>query len=80
MKDTVITARRKKTEILTFLFCFLIANLANLYSIIAYKTSYIELITSIGYVVVGSVVLYILWSILRGIFYGILYLIRRKDK
>ena len=30
MKDTVLTARRKKIELITLLVCFIIANLANL--------------------------------------------------
>lgn len=38
MKNTVITARRKKIELLTLLACFIIGNLANLYAIISYKT------------------------------------------
>lgn len=39
MKNTVITARRKKIELLTLLVCFIIGNLANLYAIISYKTA-----------------------------------------
>ena len=37
MKNTVITARRKKIELLTLLACFIIGNLANLYAIISYE-------------------------------------------
>lgn len=40
MKDTLITAHRKKVELLTWLVCFVMANLLNLYAIIAYKTSF----------------------------------------
>ena len=40
MKNTVITARRKKIELLTLLACFIIGNLANLYAIISYETPY----------------------------------------
>ena len=32
MKDTILTARRKKTELITLFLCFIIANLVNLYS------------------------------------------------
>jgi O-antigen/teichoic acid export membrane protein len=69
MKDSIITARRKKTEIITFLLCFVLANLANLYAIIAHKTPFIEIFTSIGFVVAASIVIYILWTFLRLIFY-----------
>ena len=41
MKNTVITARRKKIELLTLLVCFIIGNLANLYAIISYKTLFV---------------------------------------
>ena len=30
MKDTILTARRKKTELITLFLCFIIANLVNL--------------------------------------------------
>lgn len=43
MKDTVLTARRKKIEIITLLVCFVLANLVNLYAIIAYNLSLIHI-------------------------------------
>ena len=46
MKDTVLTARRKKIEIITLLVCFVLANLVNLYAIITYHRSMMEMITS----------------------------------
>lgn len=78
MKDFIITVKRKKIEIVTWLICFAIANLLNLYSIIAYNTKFIELITSIGYVVVFSIILYLLWSLIRLLFYCGKRLITRK--
>ena len=36
MKDTIVTARRKKTELITLLICFVVSNLLHLYAIIAY--------------------------------------------
>jgi len=79
MKDIVITARRRKTELYTFLVCFILANLANLYSIITYRTSYVELITSIGYVTVAAVILYAIWTFLRIVYYGLVSLFRKKQ-
>ena len=78
MKDTIITAKRKKIELITLLVCFILANLANLYSIIAYKTPAIELFTSLGYVVVLTVVLYVIWTVLRLAFYGAKLLICKR--
>lgn len=69
MKDIIITAKIIKTELLSFLVCFIIANLLNVYAIITYKTAFIELITQLGYIFLFSVALYILWSLLRIIFY-----------
>ena len=80
MKNTVITARRKKIELLTLLACFIIGNLANLYAIISYETPFSEMLTSFFYVLAFSGVLYVFWTILRILFYGIrsLFLTKRN--
>ncbi|MCD7971075.1 MAG: hypothetical protein LUG18_00160 [Candidatus Azobacteroides sp.] len=80
MKDTIITAKRKKTEIITFGVCFILANLLNLYSIITYRTSFGELFTSLGYVLVATVIIYIVWCILRFLFYSIRHLSSGRKK
>lgn len=79
MKDTIITARRKKTELITLLICFILANLANLYAVITYQTPAIELLTSLGYVTVAAILFYIIWCILRLAFYGIKFIFRKKE-
>ena len=78
MKNTVITARRKKIELLTLLACFIIGNLANLYAIISYETPFSEMLTSFFYVLAFSGVLYVFWTILRILFYGIRRLFLKK--
>lgn len=78
MKNTVITARRKKIELLTLLVCFIIGNLANLYAIISYKTPFSEMLTSIFYVLAFSCMLYAFWTLLRLLFYGIRNLFLKK--
>lgn len=78
MKNTIITARRKKIELLTLLACFIIGNLANLYAIVSYKTPLSEMLTSIFYVLAFSCVLYIFWTVLRILFYGIKKLFLKK--
>lgn len=80
MKDTIITARRKKIELLTLLVCFIIANLANLYAIIVYRTSFMEVFTSIFYIIIASLALYAGWSILRLLFYSLTRLFTRRRK
>lgn len=71
MRETVITAKRKRTEIISYIVCFVIANLLNLYAIIQYNTSFLELLTSIGFVLVASFVLYGSWILIRLLFFGI---------
>jgi cytochrome b len=71
MKDTVITARRKKIELITLLVCFVVANAFNLYAIIAHNTSYLELLTALGYVLLFTLALYVAWSAVRLLFYGL---------
>ena len=78
MKNTVITARRNKIELLTLLACFIIGNLANLYAIISYETPFSEMLTSFFYVLAFSGVLYVFWTILRILFYGIRSLFLKK--
>jgi hypothetical protein len=65
MKDLRITAKRQKTELKFFLFCFITAFVLNLASILIYKTNWIELISSIGYVMVLAVILYAISVFLR---------------
>ncbi len=77
MKDTLITGRRKKTELYTWLVCFAIANACNLYAIIVYGTSFMELLTAFFYVFTFACALYVAWTILRILFYGITKLINR---
>ena len=78
MKDTVLTARRKKIEIITLLVCFVLANLVNLYAIIAYNRSMMEMITSIFYIIIFAFVLYACWTRLRLLFYGVKALLAKK--
>lgn len=78
MKDTIITARRKKIELITLLICFVIANLIHLYAVIAYRASFMEMITSIFYIIIFTLVLYAFLGILRILFYGIQALFRRR--
>ena len=52
MKDTIVTARRKKIELITLLVCFVVSNLLHLYAIIAYHAPFTEMITSIFYIII----------------------------
>ncbi len=78
MKDTILTAQRKKKELIAGVVCFLLANLANVYAIIAYETPAIELLTSMGYVLVATVFLYGVWCMLRLFYYGMKSILIKK--
>lgn len=65
MKDLRITANRQKKELIVFSFCFLLSFVINIISIVVYNTSWIEVIQSIGYVVVLAVFLYFLFTLFR---------------
>lgn len=80
MKDTIITGKRKKIEIITLVLCFIIACIVNIYAIIKFNTSWSEVFTSLGYVLVFSVALYIAWSIIRLAYYLIRNLITKKKR
>lgn len=74
MKDTLITARRKKIELVTLGVCFLLAFLLNLGCILYYGTSFSELGSQLGYVTVIAVAFYLIWTGIR----LIIWLSRRK--
>lgn len=67
MKDLIIPGKRVQKEAITFLICFLLGFVANVGAIIFYKTDLSEIFTSLFYVLIFTIVLYIFWSLLRGI-------------
>ena len=74
MKETVITPRRKKIELLSALVCLLAAFLLNLGCILYYGTPFSEIFSQIGYVVVIAAALYLIWTGIR----LIIWLFRKK--
>ena len=78
MKEIIISKARIKIELITILVCFIIAFFTNLGAILYFKTSFIELITSIGFVIAFAIFLYVLWSIIRLIGYGIKIMFSKK--
>jgi len=79
MKDTILTARRKKVEIGSLLVCFFIANILHVYAIIKYGASFMELFTSFFYVLAFTIALYFAWCVLR-ICVDLLCRLMRKSK
>lgn len=77
MKDIIITKRRQKTELKTFLVCFLVAFCLNVYAIVAYDGKWKELFFSLGFVVAAAVTLYVLFTVIRVCVYVIRRALRR---
>jgi hypothetical protein len=71
MKSITFHPRR---EFIIWMILFILCNLLNVYSIIHYKTRWIELITQLGYVFVLSLLIYFLIALIR----LIVTLIRKK--
>jgi len=58
MKDTVISAKTKRRELVIWLACFAVANIVNWAVIIHFATPWYEIFTQLGYVTVTSLLLY----------------------
>ena len=78
MKDTIITARRKRIELLTWLACFGIAFALNVYAVIYYHGKATELLTSLFYVVSFATLLYLAWTAVRLAWWGLRRLFGKK--
>lgn len=77
MRDIVITSKRIKKEAYILLACFIVAFVANIMAIAIYKTAWVEVVTQIGYVVVLTIILYILIAFFRGVLWLISRLFKR---
>ncbi len=77
MKDIVIKWRHIKREIVIILLFYIIANFVNVISILVYKTSWDELITSQKYILYITEWLYIISIFVRFIYFGIRYFIKK---
>jgi len=65
MKDRIITAKHQKKELRILLYCFIVAFLLNIISVIIYKTPLVEIFTQIGYILAVSLVLYLFIFLIR---------------
>ncbi|MDO9153835.1 MAG: hypothetical protein Q7U47_09050 [Paludibacter sp.] len=75
MKDITISGKRVIRELITLLVCFVIGTLVNLLAIIIYKSNFGELFSSLHYVLVFSLVIYMLWCFIRLIVSALKYMV-----
>ena len=81
MKETIITGKRKKQEILVLAICLGIACILNILSILVYKTDYKELYSELPTVIIIALLLYLLSIGIRaGLYFIHLLILRIKKK
>ena len=81
MKETIITVKRKKHEILFLAICLGIACILNILSILVYKTDYKELYSELPTVIIIALLLYLLSIGIRaGLYFIHLLILRIKKK
>ena len=77
MKDRVFTVKRQIKELRVLLFCLVFTFLLNIVAVIIYKTSWVEIFTEIGYVIIVAIVLYLLILLIRLIIHSVKALLGR---
>ncbi|RNC65646.1 hypothetical protein D7D25_05715 [Proteiniphilum sp. X52] len=78
MQDIIITSKRIRKEITILLVCFITAFIINVVAIAVYKTSWIEVVTQIGYVIVITIFLYLIVAVFRFISAKIIRLVKKS--
>jgi len=77
MKDIVITRKALRRELFILLGCFIFAILLNIYAIIKYSRPAIELVSMIGYVIVVTIIAYLILVVIRLIILFFVWLINK---
>ena len=78
MKDLIIKGKWIKRELIIIVSIYVLANLLNLISIVFYKTDWKELYTSQLFVLYVAEWLYILSIVARLIYFGFMYILKRR--
>lgn len=65
MKDIIITSKIIKREIYVWVCALIAAQLMNVYAIVKFETQWRELYSQLGYILMLSIVLYLLIALLR---------------
>ncbi len=78
MRDIVIKAATIRKELIVFSVSLVAALLLNVYSIVTYKTAWIELYSQLHVVIAVGIVIYLLVLIFRWIAIGVLRLFKSR--
>ncbi|TVQ16122.1 MAG: hypothetical protein EA361_04605 [Bacteroidetes bacterium] len=80
MKDIIIKGNHITRELKVLLYCYILANLVNVYAIVKYNTDWIELITWQRFIILITVIFYIVTVILRLVIFGARKLISKTAR
>lgn len=80
MKDIIITKKRIKKELSVFVFCFFVGTLTNAGAILYYNSAWSELFTSLHYVLIATVFIYLLSGFIRVLYYIVKKWISKNKK
>ena len=80
MRDIVIKSYHIRREFFVFLLCLAVGEIVNAISITVFDTSWIELVSQIGYVFFFSVGIYVLLAIIRVVICLAIRTVRRLRK
>lgn len=80
MNDIIISSKRILRELITFLICFVVGILVNVAAIMIYNASFSEFFSSLHYVLVFSIIIYLIWSFVRLLVSPLKYIIIPKKK
>jgi hypothetical protein len=78
MKKIIITGNHLKRGFFIWFLSFIVAVVINIYSIVKYDTSWTELYSQIGFVVMISVMIYIVVLVFRGLFFLLDFILRKR--
>jgi hypothetical protein len=77
MKDIVISEKKIKREVFYLAGSFIFSFLLNVFAVIFYKTAWFEVFSQIGYVVIITLVLYLIITFVRVMWWLVKKLFKR---
>ncbi len=80
MNDIILRGAAIKRELTVLLISFVVAFGVNVYAVIAYETQWSELLTSMGFVLILTLIFYLVAGLVRLLIKGIIAIVKGKSK
>ncbi len=80
MNDIILRGAAIKRELTILLISFVVAFGVNVYAVIAYETQWVELLTSMGFVLILTLIFYLVAGLVRLLIKGIIAIVKGKSK